>query len=171
MTWPVAVLAVLSVVGGLLQVPGVWHALDDWIHPVAESIEEASGSTAVFSALAALGLSLAGIWLAWSFYGRPGYGPARARRRWPWAATALERKLYFDEAYDVVFYEPSSHLATGLERFVERPLFLRSLTGLGGGVRLLAGRVAAAQTGLVRSYALALATGLAVITIVFLAVT
>ena len=127
--------------------------------------------TAVFSALAALGLSLAGIWLAWSFYGRPGYGPARARRRWPWAATALERKLYFDEAYDVVFYEPSSRLATGLARFVERPLFLRSLTGLGGGVRLLAGRVAAAQTGLVRSYALAVATGLAVITIVFLAVT
>ena len=138
---------------------------------MAASVEEASGWTAVFSTLAALGLSLAGIWLAWSLYGRPGYGPARARRRWPSAATALERKLYFDEAYDVVFYEPSSRLAIGLARFVERPLFLRSLTGLGGGVRLLAGRVAAAQTGLVRSYALALATGLAVITIVFLAVT
>jgi NADH-quinone oxidoreductase subunit L len=171
MAWPVAVLAVLSVVGGLLQIPDLWHAVDDWIHPVAGSIEEASGSTALFSALAALGLSLAGIWLAWSLYGRRGYGPARARRRWPWAATALERKLYFDEAYDVVFYEPSSRLAIGLARFVERPLFLRSLTGLGGGVRLLAGRVAAAQTGLVRSYALALATGLAVIAIVFLTVT
>ncbi|MGI8605778.1 MAG: NADH-quinone oxidoreductase subunit L [Gaiellaceae bacterium] len=171
MVWPVAVLAVLSVVGGLVQIPGVWHAVDDWIHPVAESIEEAGGSTALLSALAALGLSLAGIWLAWSFYGRPGYGPARARRRWPWAARALERKLYVDEAYDIVFYEPSSHLATGLERFAERPLFLRSLTGLGGGVRLLGGRVAAAQTGLVRSYALALAAGLAVIAIVFLAVT
>jgi NADH-quinone oxidoreductase subunit L len=171
MAWPVAVLAVLSVIGGWLQIPGAWHAIDDWINPVAESIEEASGSTALFSALAALGLSLAGIWLAWSLYGRRGYGPARARRRWPWAATALERKLYFDEAYDVVFYEPSTRLATGLARFVERPLFLRSLTGIGGAVRLLAGRVAAAQTGLVRSYALALATGLAVITIVFLAVT
>jgi NADH-quinone oxidoreductase subunit L len=171
MAWPVAALAVLAVVGGLLQIPGVWNAVDDWIHPVAHSIEEASGSTALFSGIAALVLSLAGIGLAWSLYGRPGYGPARARRRWPWAARALEQKLYFDKAYDIVFFEPSSHLATGLERFVERPLLLRSLTGLGGGVRLLAGRVAAAQTGLVRSYALALATGLAIIAIVFLAVT
>ena len=43
MMWPVAVLALLSVVGGLLQIPGIWHAVDDWIHPVGESIEEASG--------------------------------------------------------------------------------------------------------------------------------
>ena len=72
MAWPVAVLAVLSVIGGWLQIPVAWHAIDDWINPVAESIEEASGSTALFSALAGLGLSLAGIWLAWSLYGRRG---------------------------------------------------------------------------------------------------
>src|SRR3712207_559173 len=58
MVWPVAILSVLAVVGGFLQIPGVWHAVDDWIHPVAESVEEAHGGTALFSALAALALSL-----------------------------------------------------------------------------------------------------------------
>jgi hypothetical protein len=58
----------------------------------------------------------------------------------------------------------------GLLRFAEDPLFLRSLGGLGTGVRDVSGRVAAAQTGLVRSYVLALAAGLAVLAVVFLLV-
>jgi NADH-quinone oxidoreductase subunit L len=170
MAWPVATLTVLATIGGFLQIPGVWHAVDDWLHPVVESIEEAGGGTAVFSALASLGAAVAGIWLAWVLYGRASDRPARLRSRYPGAARALEQKLYFDEAYDVVFYEPASRLPLGLMRFVEEPLFLRSLGGLAGGVRLLSNRVAATQTGLVRSYALALAAGLAVLAVVFLLV-
>src|ERR671923_83268 len=71
MAWPVAVLMVLATIGGFLQIPGVWHAVDDWLHPVAESIEEAGGGTAVFSAVAALAAALAGIGLAWSLWGKP----------------------------------------------------------------------------------------------------
>jgi NADH-quinone oxidoreductase subunit L len=170
MAWPVAVLTVLSLVGGLLQVPGVWHTVDDWLHPVAESIEEASGGTAWFSALAALALSLAGIAVAWLLWGRPSEVPARTRGRWPWAARALEYKLYFDEGYDLAFYEPSAQAATLGARYVEEPVFLSSLGDLGRGVRSVSTRVSAAQTGFVRSYALALAAGLAVLAIVFLLV-
>jgi len=170
MLWPVGVLAVLATIGGFLQVPGAWNALDDWLHPVAESIEEASGGTAVFSAVAALLLSLGGFAIGWTVWGRPRDLPERARRRWPWAARTLERKFYFDEAYDLAFYEPSDRAASLAARYVEEPVFLRSLGGLGRGVREVSARVAAAQTGLVRSYALALATGLAVLAIVFLVV-
>jgi NADH-quinone oxidoreductase subunit L len=170
MLWPVGVLAVLATIGGFLQVPGAWNALDDWLHPVAESIEEASGGTAVFSAVAALVLSLGGTAIAWTVWGKPSDLPERARRRWPWAARTLERKFYFDEAYDLAFYEASDRTASLAARYVEEPIFLRSLGGLGRGVREVSARVAAAQTGLVRSYALALATGLAVLAIVFLVV-
>jgi NADH-quinone oxidoreductase subunit L len=170
MAWPVAALTLLAAVGGFLQVPGAWNAVDDWLHPVAESIEEAGGGTAIFSGVAALVLAFTGIALAWSFYGRPSERPARLRRRYRRTARALERKAYFDEAYDVVFYEPSSRLASGFLRFVEEPLFLRSLGGLGGGIRDFSGRVAAAQTGGVRSYVLALAGGLAILAVVFLLV-
>jgi NADH-quinone oxidoreductase subunit L len=170
MAWPVAVLTLLATIGGFLQIPGIWHAVDDWLHPVVESIEEVGGGLAVFSALASLGAAVAGIWLAWVLYGRPSEQPARLRGRYPRTARALEQKFYFDEAYDMAFYEPSSRLPVGLLRFAEDPIFLRSLGGLAGGVRLLSNRVAATQTGLVRSYALALAAGLAVLAVVFLLV-
>ena len=35
MMWPVGILAVLSVVGGWLQVAGVWHPFGEWLDPVA----------------------------------------------------------------------------------------------------------------------------------------
>jgi NADH-quinone oxidoreductase subunit L len=170
MLWPVGVLAVLATIGGFLQVPGAWSALDDWLHPVAESIEEASGGGAVFSAVAALLLALAGTALAWTVWGKRSDVPERVRGRWPWAARTLEQKFYFDEAYDLAFYEPSDRTASLAARYVEEPVFLRSLNDLGRGVREVSTRVAATQTGLLRSYALALATGLAVLAIVFLVV-
>ena len=170
MAWPVAVLMVLATIGGFLQIPGVWHAVDDWLHPVAESIEEAGGGTAVFSAVAALAAALAGIGLAWSLWGKPSDVPERIRTRWPWAARTLEHKFYFDEAYDLAFYEPADRTARLATRYVEEPLFLRPLGDLARGVRETGARVAATQTGLVRSYVLALAGGLAVLAIVFLVV-
>ncbi len=168
MLWPVGVLTVLSIVGGLLQIPGVWHAVDTWIEPVAHSVEEASGAVAVFSVLASLAAALGGIAVAWALYRRPSEKPAELRRRFPWAARTLEHKLYFDEAYDAAFYEPASRLATWLGRWFEEPIVLRSLGGLGIGVRDVSDRVSAAQTGRVRAYVLALAMGLAVLAIVFL---
>ncbi|HEU4451132.1 MAG TPA: NADH-quinone oxidoreductase subunit L [Gaiellaceae bacterium] len=170
MMWPVAVLAVLAVVGGLLQIPGVWHAVDTWIEPTVESIEEAGGLTAAASVLASLLAALAGIAVAWALYRRPGDRPAAIRRRFPWAARTLEQKLYFDEAYDAVFYRPAAALAVRLGRLVEEPLVLRSLGGLATGVRDVSDRVAATQTGRVRGYVLALAMGLAVLAVVFLLV-
>jgi NADH-quinone oxidoreductase subunit L len=168
MMWPVAILAVLSTIGGFLQIPGVWHAVDTWIEPVVHSIPEAGGATAVFSALVALGAALGGIAVAWVLYRRPSEKPAEIRRRYPWAARTLEHKLYFDEAYDIVFYEPASRFAAWLGRWIEEPIVLRSLGGLGIGVKDVSDRVAAAQTGRVRAYVLALAMGLAVLAIVFL---
>ena len=170
MMWPVGVLAVLSTVAGFLQVPGGWALVDTWLEPVVESVEEASGALAVFSILASLAAASGGIAVAWALYRRPGDRPVAIRQRFPWAARTLEHKLYFDEAYDLVFYRPASALATWLLERIEGPLVLRSLGGLGTGVRDVSDRVAAAQTGRVRAYVLALAVGLAVLAIVFLVV-
>jgi NADH-quinone oxidoreductase subunit L len=171
MAWPVAILAVLSVIGGWLQVPWGWQLVNDWLEPVAQSAEEATGLTFTFSVVASLALSLAGIWLAWRWYGHPSGVPERTRRRWPWAARTLERKFYFDEAYDLAFYEPASRKAAALGRYVEQPVFLASLGELASGVRLASRRLSSVQTGFVREYALALAAGVAVLAIVFILVT
>jgi NADH-quinone oxidoreductase subunit L len=170
MMWPIAALAVLSTIAGFLQVPGGWHLVDTWLDPVVESVEEASGALALFSILASLVAASGGIAVAWTLYRRPGDRPAAIRKRFPWAAETLEHKLYFDEAYDLVFYRPASALAAWLLGRIEGPLVLRSLGGIGTGVRDVSDRVAAAQTGRVRAYVLALAVGLAVLAVVFLLV-
>ena len=171
MAWPVAILTVLSIVGGWLQVPWGWDLVTEWLDPVAESTAEATGATLTFSVLASLALAIAGIWLAWRWYGRPSEVPARVRARVPWAARTLERKFYFDEAYDLAFYEPASRKAIFLTRFVEQPVFLASLGELGSSVRTASRRLSSLQTGYVREYALALAVGMAVLAIVFIVVT
>ena len=170
MAWPVGILTVLAVVGGFLQVPWGWTLVDDWLHPVAESAEEATGVTFTFSVVATTALALAGIALAWRIWARADPLPERLRRRYPWAARTLEEKFYFDAAYDRAFYEPSARSAALALQYVEEPVFLRSLGELGRGVRSLSGRLSAVQTGSVRSYALALGAGAAVIALVFLIV-
>ncbi|HYM63181.1 MAG TPA: NADH-quinone oxidoreductase subunit L, partial [Gaiellaceae bacterium] len=107
MMWPVAVLSVLSVIGGLVQIPGVWHGVDTWLEPVVESIPEASGGLAVFSILASLAAAVGGIAVAWAVYRKPGERSAKVRQRFPRVTRTLEHKLYFDEAYDLVFYRPT----------------------------------------------------------------
>jgi NADH-quinone oxidoreductase subunit L len=170
MVWPVAILGVLAAVGGWLQVPWGWTAVDTWLEPVAESIDEATGGMAVFSLVAALALAGLGILIAMRIWYRPSDVPARITRRWPWAPRALEQKLYFDEAYDIAFYEPSARGAALLYRIVENPLFLGTIDTLGRATRGISRAVAATQTGFVRQYALSVAVGLAILAVVFISV-
>jgi NADH-quinone oxidoreductase subunit L len=86
----------------------------------------------------------------------------------PRALPLLERKFYWDELYDLVFYKPADLVARGLERFFERPVIAGSINEVTQGFRVGAGEVSRVQNGLVRSYALALATGVAVLAVVFL---
>jgi NADH-quinone oxidoreductase subunit L len=169
MMWPIGVLAVLSVVGGFIEVPGGWSAVDTFLEPVAESLQEPEAWMEAASPLLSVGFAAIGIVLAWQLWGRPGEKPARVRARFPAVASALEQKLYFDRAYDVVFYEPASRLAAFLGRAIEAPI-LGSAGEIAGGVRSLGRRVAATQTGVLRVYAILIAASAAVIVLVFIAV-
>ena len=166
MAWTVGALAVLSVVGGWIQIPGLWHPLTTFLEPVAEPHIEASGLQDLLTSVLAIGLAIAGIWLAWALY-------SAGRIQVPHYATlqrVLERKFYWDEAYDWVFYRPATWIAAYAYRFVELPLIAGSIRGLTFGARLLAGRTTEIQTGLLRTYILALGSGAALLAFVFLAV-
>jgi NADH-quinone oxidoreductase subunit L len=166
LTWPVAVLTVLAAFGGWLQFPPLWTPVTTWLDPVAKPLVEASGTEEAVSSIAAVALGLAGIWVAWLLYGaRTATVPRYAR-----VQALLEHKFYFDEAYDAVFYRPAVFLARGLGRWIERPLVFGSIRELSEGVRDLGLGARRLQTGLVRTYAFAIAASLAVVTVVFVAV-
>mgnify|MGYP000212147305 CR=1 FL=1 len=171
MTWPVAVLTLLAIVGGWIQIAGIWHPFSDWLDPIALDrehlalVEPTVTQDYVTSALA-VGLGLAGIFLAWTYYG------ARSRPvpRSPFAQATLERKFWFDELYDLIFYKPAVLLTRVFRRGVEQPLITGSITGVTVGAREAGGAVGEAQTGYLRSYALAIAAGVAVLVVVFVSV-
>jgi len=82
----------------------------------------------------------------------------------------LEHKLYFDELYDALFYRPAVALSNALRRNVEEPIVERSLEEIGSGTIEVGGGVGRLQSGLLRSYALAIAFAVAVLVVVFVAV-
>ena len=171
MMWPVGILAVLSVIGGWVEVAGGWHTFGEWLDPIAIAreqlalVEPTTTQDYVTSALA-VGLGLVGIFTAWVFYG--------ARKR-PVphdeaVQDVLEHKFWFDELYDLIFYKPAVLLTRALRRGVEEPLIGGSISGVSAGTRETAGAVGGAQTGYLRSYALVIAFAVAILVVVFVTV-
>ena len=163
MAAPVAVLALLSVIGGWIQFAPFWHPVENWLQVVAEPLVSPKQWQEWTSTVLALTLGGLGIFVAWLLYGVR----RRAVPRFASAQRTLEHKFYFDEAYDALFYRPSAAFARALTAFVERPLILGSGREIGRETRDLGGIFARLQTGLLRTYALAIASSLAVLGIVF----
>jgi NADH-quinone oxidoreductase subunit L len=160
---PVGVLAVLSVVGGLLQFAPIWHPLTTWLAPVAAPITEPTNAQEWITSVVAILIGLAGIGVAWAIYGAK-------RLTAPRALPVLEHKFYWDELYDLVWYRTSDVVARAFSSLVETPLIGGSIAAVTGAVGLSSRELSVAENGLVRSYVLALAGGLAILTVVFLAV-
>ena len=165
---PVGVLALLATFGGWIQWPPKWEYVTDWLKPVAPTLAAAVPSSTqeyVTSAVTVL-VGLAGIAVAWAMYGS-------GRIAVPKAASArqlLEHKFYFDELYDALFYRPTAAAADWLRRDFEEPVVLQTGPDLGQTTLDAGGLVRRLQTGFLRTYVFALATGAAVIGIVFLLV-
>jgi NADH-quinone oxidoreductase subunit L len=166
MIWTVGVLTVLAAFGGWIQFADVWTPITTWLDPVARPLVEATGTQEAVSSILAVLLGLGGIGLAWTLYGsRSSPVPRFARIQ-----AVLEHKFYFDELYDAAFYRPAVFVAHALGRWIERPLVFGSVRELSEGIRGLGLDTSKLQTGLVRTYALAIAASLAVVTVVFVAV-
>jgi NADH-quinone oxidoreductase subunit L len=159
----VGALTVLAAVGGCIQFADRWTAVSNFLDPVARPLVEASGTKEAVASVSAVVLGAAGIAVAWWIY-----SARRAPAPKPWRV--LEHKLYFDELYNGLFYWPAVGISRALYWVVEGPLVGGSIAAVTGVARWSGGRVRELQTGLVRTYAFALAAGLAVLVLVFVAV-
>jgi NADH-quinone oxidoreductase subunit L len=161
MVWTVTALAGLSAVGGFLQFGRVWHPLTTWLAPVAAPFAEASNWQEVIASVSAVLLGLGGMYVAYELYSVKAVGAPRP-------LAVLERKFYWDELYDGLFYKPADRIARAFARFIEQPVIAGSIGEVTRGFRVGSGELGRVQNGLVRSYALALASGIAVLAVVFL---
>jgi NADH-quinone oxidoreductase subunit L len=161
MRWTVGVLGVLAVVGGWIQFAPVWHPLSDWLAPVAQPIAEASNGQETFASILAVALGLGGIGIAWLLY-------SAKRRPVPKALPLLEHKFYWDELYSLIWYRSADVVARGLSTVIERPLIAGSISAVAQGLGYESEELGRVQNGLVRSYVLALASGIVVLAFVFM---
>ena len=162
MMWTVGALAALSCVAGLLQFDPYWEPFSTWLEPIDAPLATSTTGEEWIAIVSAIALGVAGIVVAWSIY-------SAKRRTAPKPVTLFEKKFYWDEVYDLVFYRGAEAVTNALYAFVERPLIAGSLTAVTGAFGLGSRELSSAQNGLVRSYALALAGGIAVLAVVFLA--
>jgi NADH-quinone oxidoreductase subunit L len=162
---PVGVLTLLTAVGGILGIAGVWEPLEDWLETTAEPLVGASVAEDYASSLFAVLLGAAGGVLAWrvTSSGRELISDGVLR-------TALARKLWFDELYDAAVSRPVQALAVRLRDNVEQPVVQGSLDEVARGSLEAGAGVARIQSGLLRTYALVIAGSVVVLSIVFLVV-
>ena len=162
---PALVLALGSTVVGFLAIPGVWEPFEDWLAPVVEPLVTPSSTEEWLTSLVAVSFGTAGGYLAWRAFraGRELVADGAVRR-------ALEHKLWFDELYDALFTRPAQALAVRLRDDVEQPVVQGGLDEIAEGTLDASAVVGRAQTGLLRTYALAFAVSVSVLTLVFLVV-
>jgi NADH-quinone oxidoreductase subunit L len=109
---PLAVLAVLSVLGGYVGMPGwtgISNRFEHFLEPVLrlpesahETVVHAGGVEFLFTCLSVL-IAGIGIFLAYRFYVVNPAIPERLAGRFRGCYTLLSRKYYMDELYDAVF--------------------------------------------------------------------
>ena len=164
MTWPMIVLAIGSVGAGAFLI--INDRLQDFLAPVVGVPPISHGFFTVAGAVA-LVLALAGVGIAWMIYGRvPVPATAPAGRL---LTVAARKDLYGDAFNESVLMRPGQWLTRLSVYFDNRGVdgLVNSLAALVGGT---SGRWRRLQTGFVRSYALSMFFGAAVLVALLLAV-
>ena len=159
-------LAVLAVIGGIPQIPGLSSMLHDFLEPAFHDsayYEELEPSTTLTTIGLLIGAAIAatGIFIAWRLYGHPPQRAARLQQRFSGLHRLFVHKWYFDEAIDLVFVRPVAWTGRFARTTFERIVVDGALVGgTSGTVRLASAAVRRVQTGYLRYYAALLLMGI-----------
>jgi NADH-quinone oxidoreductase subunit L len=161
MALPLVVLAVLALIGGLLDLPGHHPSFDPlgWLGPVfGTALYQAHQSAGtqwtlgiVDAVVAVIGLGVA--FALWSRRAqRPELEPA-----------VLQRSYYLDDIYDAVIARPGQAFARFCATVIEVRVIDGAVNGVGRLTRAAGGSLRKVQTGYVRQYALGIVLGAVVL--------
>ena len=169
MKFAMAVLGVLALIAGVLQIPGstTWSPSSSnrprelglpHMHPTTSESRIGLGEGAL--------ISLAGIATAWLLYIKRPDLPVRFRERFRWIHTLTVNKWYGDEIIDFLIVNRSRRSVV-CNRAFERFVIDGATTGVAGLTRS-AGAAVRDMSGLLRGYAVLMLFGILAIVIYFL---
>jgi NADH-quinone oxidoreductase subunit L len=165
MIWPMGVLAVAAAIGGILNLPEQIKGggkLSAFLEPV---VGKATHPESFGIVLAMWATAAIGVLAAWWIYGVDLERRAAVRRRLGPVNSLVRQKFFVDEIYATVIVAPVRLLASFFAGVVDRRLIDGAVTGLAGGVSRLSERGRKLQTGFVRSYAVGVLAGAAVLVV------
>jgi len=180
MAIPLSVLAVLSLAGGLIGLPEVFHMphyLNEFLQPVlmpgqvmsqiAQTAHKVSHADEWLVMAISVGVSLAGIIAAWVMYLSRKAVPAEGSASNP-LARFFEGKFYIDELYDWVVVKPVSLIGSLFSVLVDLLMINLLVEGIGAVSRLGGSILRTTQNGRVSAYVLSMLIFILVFALVFL---
>jgi NADH-quinone oxidoreductase subunit L len=163
MTLPLVVLAALSVVGGVINLPfgQTTMFLERWLEPsfgTALHVHAVDGVEKGALAIAALAASAIGIGVAYLLWYQ-----RRPDENGALEPVVLKEAWYVDRAYSALVGGPGEWVADKAAFVIDKGIIDGAVNGLGAVVRASGLQLRRLQTGYVRNYALGLAGGVALL--------
>lgn len=168
MTFPLIVLAVLSVVGGLVGIPeilGGSHKLHQFLSPVLVSEREHHIEHSTEYMLMAISVGLAAIAILFAinkFSKKPEMEDAQGLGK------VLENKWYIDELYDNIIVKPLMALANMFKNIIEKSGIDGAVNGVGKFVQYSSRQLRLVQSGQVGNYILMMIAAFVVIIFIWI---
>jgi NADH-quinone oxidoreductase subunit L len=166
MTGPMALLGVGSLVAGFLLVNV--FPLQDWLAPVLGTHDVEHVLAPIVVSILVTAIVAVGVLVAYLQYARRPVPTTAPVAVGPWT-TAARRNLYLDSLNESVFMRPGQYLTRALVFFDNRGID-GAVSGLAAGIGGSSGRLRRVQNGFVRSYALSMFGGAALVVAALLAV-
>jgi NADH-quinone oxidoreductase subunit L len=161
---PLMILALLSLVGGLV---GIGNRFEHFLEPVfgsAEVGEAASRATELVLMGVSVAVALSGWWLSYLLYYKRPELPQKIADSLGGFYEAVVHKYYVDELYAALFVRPLIEGSTRiLWQGVDRKIIDAAVNDAGDGARHVSDEVRHMQSGNIRSYAGWIAAGSAVV--------
>jgi NADH-quinone oxidoreductase subunit L len=170
---PMGILALLAIIGGALQIPGVDNGVTRFLEPTFATsrlahLEPGNGSAWVGLIIGAV-IGLAGITIAYRVWVVQAGTSARLQSRFAGLHRFFSNKWYFDELIDFSVVRPAQWLGRFAGTVLEGGVVAGGVTGgTTGVVRGLSAAVRRLQTGFLRYYAAAMLVGISAMALYFL---
>lgn len=171
MTFPLIVLAILSVVGGLLGLPEFWH-MPNWMSNNLDTIilrknpstmpHETEWMLMGIAVLAAI----ATIYFAYIVYMQKKTLPLKEGDKMPGFQKLVYNKFYVDELYDATIRKPLDVLSIAFHKFFDVQIIDGIVNGVGSAVKGIGSGVRLLQTGNIGFYVISMVIGIVFIVLV-----
>jgi NADH-quinone oxidoreductase subunit L len=171
-TFPLIVLAILSIIGGWIGIPSIFmkggHRLEEFLQPIFAASKVLTppehkhgldhNTEWMLMAISVLGalIALVFAWIKFSKYQKTDVEATGIGK-------VLENKWYVDELYDTVIVKPIQSIATFFNNIFEHKIIDGLVNGVGKAVNYGSRQIRLLQTGQVGSYVLMMVLGMVIL--------